>query len=70
RRPKRGEMYRAKYVSLYEHKIQGMFRQDEHEKRRKLAPARLLEVIVGMYPHRFNLPGENEIRGLIAQLMR
>ncbi|GMF16416.1 unnamed protein product [Phytophthora lilii] len=47
-----------------------MFRQGEENQSRKMGPARMLEALVAMYPHRYNLPGENEIRGLIALLMK
>ncbi|OWZ07938.1 hypothetical protein PHMEG_00019595 [Phytophthora megakarya] len=63
-------MYGARYVSSYEKKIEEMFHQGEKEKSRKLGPARMLEYLIAMYPHRYNLPGVNEIRGLITKLMK
>ncbi|KAJ8526156.1 hypothetical protein ON010_g15023 [Phytophthora cinnamomi] len=70
RRPKRGELYGAKYVSLYEQRIEDIFREGQQEKSTKLGPACMLEALVGIYSHRLNLPGENEILGLITQIMR
>ncbi|GMF59788.1 unnamed protein product [Phytophthora fragariaefolia] len=70
RRPKRGQMYGTKYISLYENEIEYMFRQGEKDPSRKMGPARMLEALIMMYPHRYNLPGGNEIRGLITRLMK
>lgn len=70
RRPKRGEMYGAKYIHLYEKGVEEMFQQGEENPSRKMGPARMLESLTALYPHIYNLPGENEIRGLITKLMK
>ncbi|GMF19984.1 unnamed protein product [Phytophthora lilii] len=67
---KRGEMYGKKYISLYKKEVEEMFRQGEENQSRKMGPARMLEALIAMFSHIYNLPGENEIRGLIAQLMK
>lgn len=58
RRPKKGLMYGAKYIHLYQEEVEELFNRGEADSSNKLGPARMLEVLKRRYPDRYNLPGE------------
>jgi hypothetical protein len=67
-RLKKGEMYGAKYVTIFRDEIRDMFSRGEYNKAYKIGPGRILKSLRARYPDRFDLPTENEIRQEISKL--
>lgn len=63
-------MYGAKYIQDYKEDVEELFNCGAVEPGKTLDHARMLEHLAKTYPHRYNLPGENEIRAQISMIMK
>ena len=61
RRPKKGDMYGAKYLPPYKKDILDMFMAGVAENRNKLAPGKMVETLKAKYPGRMSLPSADEV---------
>eukprot|EP00731_Ephydatia_muelleri_P007924 Em0004g262a len=68
RRPQRGAQYGRAYLEPYKKDIKRMFERGACVSSDKMSPCAMLEELQSLYPGRYTLPGENEIRAEITKL--
>ena len=68
RRPQRGAQYGRAYLESYKKDIKRMFERGARVSSDKMSPCAMLEELQSLYPGRYTLPGENEIRAEITKL--
>ena len=68
RRPQRGAQYGRAYLEPYKKDIKRMFERGARVSSDKMSPCAMLEELQSLYPGRYTLPGENEIRAEITKL--
>ena len=68
RRPKKGQMYGANYVSEYKEDIQRMFDNGAQDSRKRMDAARMLRALQKKYPDTLALPSEAQIKQAISQM--
>jgi hypothetical protein len=68
RHPPKGIMNGEKYLEPFLDDIREMFTKGAENSADKLGAARMLEILKDKYPHRFDMPSENEIRTKISRL--
>ncbi|KAL5479633.1 hypothetical protein EMCRGX_G023182 [Ephydatia muelleri] len=67
-RPQRGAQYGRAYLEPYKKDIKRMFERGARVSSDKMSPCAMLEELQSLYPGRYTLPGENEIRAEITKL--
>lgn len=68
RRQGHGKLYGKTYTELYMNDIKDMFERGEKESSNKMNASKMREQLVQMYPNRFSLPGEIEIKKCISAM--
>mmetsp|Transcript_52575 Transcript_52575/g.77917 ORF Transcript_52575/g.77917 Transcript_52575/m.77917 type:complete len:164 (-) Transcript_52575:180-671(-) len=68
RRPKRGAMYGANYVSQYKEDLQLMFDRGVEDIRKRMSAATMLRALQEKYPNEFALPNESHIKQAISRM--
>jgi len=68
RRPAYGHCYGKKYIENFVEQIDDMFMKGINDKRQKMGPALMREGLCKMYPERYDIPSETEIRQRISTL--
>ena len=68
RRQGHGKLYGKTYTDLYMDDIKQMFDQGEKESSNKMNASKMREQLLQMYPNRFSIPGEIEIKKCIGAM--
>ena len=68
RHPQRGAQYGRAYLEPYKKDTKRMFERGARVSSDKMSPSAMLEELQSLYPGRYTLPGENEIRAEITKL--
>ena len=64
-----GDNFGAKYMEEFIPIVEELFERGETESSDKVQPPQVVEVIQQRYPNKLILPGDYEVRGLMAQLI-
>ena len=64
-----GDNSGAKYMEEFIPIVEELFERGETESSDKVQPPQVVEVIQQRYPNKLILPGDYEVRGLMAQLI-
>ncbi|KAE9012032.1 hypothetical protein PR003_g15180 [Phytophthora rubi] len=67
-RPSKERMYGVKYLPRYMNDVRGLFERGGADRHDEMCPARVVEVLQSWDTNRYDVPGENEVRGAISQL--
>ena len=68
KRKSRGNMYGTSYKHLYEKELVEMFESGVVNSSNKMSAGKMRENLITLYPDRFSIPGETEIRQFIGKL--
>ena len=67
---KDGGLYGRKYILNYKNEIESFFRKGKTNSSDKMNPAQMRETLRSMYPKRFRIPSETEIKQEISKLFQ
>ena len=68
KRKSRGNMYGTSYKHLYEKELVEMFESGVVNSSNKMSAGKMRENLIALYPDRFSIPGETEIKQFIGKL--
>ena len=70
RRRKQGKMYGEKYLGPYKEQIKAWFMQGNTNKKDRIGPAKMMELLQSQHPDRLTLPSEQDVRTYISSLVQ
>ena len=65
-----GKLYGKTYTDLYIDDVKEMFERGEKESSNKINASKMREQLLQMYPNRFYIPGEIEIKKCISAMVQ
>ena len=68
KRNSHGRTYGVSYVHLYESDLMEMYQKGVRNNSSKVSAGKMRENLLNMYPGRFSIPGETEIKQFIGKL--